>query len=280
MLITNKNPQNINSKDNNKEQIIIQSSNDNKNRNNDNEKYNKNSNPGKTRNKCIKKEKIKVIEKKCKNNLDNLKDNNNNDSCSNLSLNDLNSATDKDKNMLMNNLDKFKYKKLKRNINKNILLNRKNYSKKTPYNPFAQDLQNQNNSLSKNKGNETNFDINKTYDNENSKINRKINIAHKFTQKNINKNNLTSQEIDINQINHNHQNQKRERSYSKVKSAYQNLNIYSHLKEKKGQFYTEYKGNNKTCKNISNKDNNKDISNILIKKNLNSLYKVPCSKKN
>lgn len=283
IFISNKNLQDANKKDNNKEQIIIQSLNDNKNRDNDKEKYNKNSNQEKTRNKGIRKEKNKVNEKKSKNNLDNFKENNNNnDTSSNFSLNDLNGTADKDKNIIMNNLDKFKYKKIKRNINKNILLNRKNYSKKTPYNPFAQDLQNQSNSVSKNKGNEINFDINKTYDNENCKINRKINIniSHKYTQKNINKNNLTSQEIDVNQINYNHQNNKRERSYSKVKSAYKNLNIYSHIKEKKGQFHTENKGNNKNGKNTVDKDyNNKDISNIFIKKNLNSLYKVPCSKK-
>ena len=282
MFISNKTLQDINKKDNNKEQLVIQSSIDNKNKNNDKEKYNKNPNQEKTRNKCIKKEKNKVNEKKSKNNLDNFKENNNNEISSNLSLNDLNDTSDKDKNIIINNLNKFKYKKLKRNINKNILLNRKNYSKKTSYNPFAQDLQNQNNSLCKNKGNEINFDINKTYDNENSKINRKINIniSHKYTQKNINKNNLTSQEIDVNQINYNHQNNKRERSYSKVKSAYKNLNIYSHIKEKKGQFHTENKGNNKNGKNFANKDNNnKDISNIFIKKNLNSLYKVPGSKK-
>ena len=286
ILIANKTPQNLNKKDNNKEQLNILNTNDNKNRNNDKEKFNKSSNPEKTRNKCIKKEKSKVNEKKSKNNLDNLKENNpnnnnnNNDTSSNMSLNDLNGTADKDKNILMSNLDKFKYKKLKKNINKNVLLNRKNYSKKTPYNPFAQDKKNQSNSVSKNKGNEANFDINKTYDNENSKIDRKINISHKYTQKYINKNNLTSQDIDINQINNNHQSKKRERSYSKVNSAYKNMNIYSHKKEKKGQFYTESKGINKTGKIIADKDNsNKDITNIFIKKNLNTLYKLPCSKK-
>ena len=275
---------NLNKKDSNKDQLNIPSSNNNTNRNNDKEKCNKNSNNEKTRNKRIKKEKNKVSEKKSKNNFDNLKENinNNNDTSSNLSLNDLNGTADKDKNILMNNLNQFKYKKIKRSINKNILLNRKNYSKKAPYNPFVQDLQSQSNSVSKNKGNETNFDINKTYDNENIKITKKYNISHKFTQKNLNKNNLTSQEIDINQIshNHNHQSKKRERSYSKVNSTYKKLNIFSHKKEKKEQFYTEYKGINKTAKNVADKDNNnKDISNIFIKKNLNSLYKVPCTKK-